>query len=231
MPVDDERPDGQLNRVAEDYLKAVWSASEWGGGPATVSSLAQRFATTKATVSANLKRLVSQGLVTHDPYRPIELTDAGEQVALTMVRRHRILETFLVELLGYEWDEVHDLAERLEHAATSEMIDRVDALLGHPEADPHGDPIPSSTGEVPYLAGARVMNTAEPGRYEILRISDAVADQLRSFADHQIRPGAVFSLEDARPGVRAIRLRDSGARLEVSDETLASVIARPADEG
>lgn len=227
----DEHADGQLNRVAEDYLKAVWSATEWGGGPATVSSLAQRFATTKATASANLKRLTAQGLITHEPYQPIELTRDGRRVALMMVRRHRILETFLVRLLGYEWDEVHDLAERLEHATTGEMIDRLDALLGHPDSDPHGDPIPSKSGQVPHRAGAQLMSTAEPGRYEVLRVSDAAGEQLRSFANHQIRPGAVFWLEDVRPGVRAIRMHDTRIRLEIDSEALAAVVARPAQKG
>ncbi|RAE81292.1 hypothetical protein DN545_42110, partial [Burkholderia multivorans] len=106
----------------------------------TKSELAQRFGTTKANVTEVLKRLDELGLIHRVPYRPPELTAAGETIAVSMVRRHRLIETFLVESLGYSWDEIHDEAESLEHAASDLLIDRIDEFLGHPAADPHGDP-------------------------------------------------------------------------------------------
>lgn len=213
--------------MAEDYLKAVWSATEWGGDAATVSSLAERFHTTKATVSVNLKRLSVQGLLVHEPYRPIELTATGRRLAVGMARRHRILETFLVEFLGYGWDEIHEMAERLEHAAPDDMIDRLDALLGHPETDPHGDPIPSREGEVRYREGASTLFVASAGHFEVVRISDAAADRLRAFADHRIRPGVVLDVHGpARAASRSVTLHASGEELTLREDAQRSLIVQ-----
>ncbi len=213
-------------RVAEDYLKTIWSATEWGAPPATVSSLADRFHTTRATVSVNLKRLSAQGLLTHEPYAPIELTGRGARLAVSMVRTHRILETFLVELLGYAWDEVHDLAEGLEHAATPDLVDRLDALLGHPRSDPHGDPIPSRTGEVRYHEGARTLAVAGPGAWQVIRIPDAAAERLRDLIDRSIVPGAVLTVGDG-----GVRLSGAPEPVPLDEESWASIIVRPVDDG
>ena len=139
---------GEVSEVSQDYLKAIWSAQEWGGDPMTATELANRFGTTKANVTEVLKRLDELGLITRVPYRPPVLTEEGKAIALSMVRRHRLIETFLVKSLGYGWDEVHDEAEILEHAASDRLIDRIDAFLGHPTSDPHGDPIPGADGAV-----------------------------------------------------------------------------------
>lgn len=170
-----------ISSTAEDYLKVIWSALEWGGEPATIKELAARFSISPASASDTVKRLVGQGLVLHEPYRPISLTAAGEQQAVRVVRRHRLIETFLVAQLGYSWDEVHDEAESLEHAASELMIDRMDALLGYPKADPHGDPIPNRGGEVFYPAGARRVTDVDPGKFTVTRISDDDSAQLAVF--------------------------------------------------
>ena len=217
-------------RVAEDYLKAIWSASEWGAGPATVSSLARRFATSKATVSINLKRLVSQGLVVHEPYGAIELTETGDALAIAMVRSHRVLETFLVETLGYRWDEIHDLAERLEHSATNELIDRIHAMLGKPAFDPHGDPIPDADGAVHYREGAIRLSEAGRGSFEIVRISDASPELLRTLAGSGIVVGSVIAVEaedvagasDSEAARATVRIGDS--RLALSGDELEQLI-------
>ena len=170
-----------ISSTAEDYLKVIWSALEWGGEPATIKELAARFGISTASASDTVKRLVRQGLVLHEPYRPISLTAAGERQAVLVVRRHRLIETFLVAQLGYGWDEVHDEAEALEHAISDLMIDRMDALLGHPKADPHGDPIPNRGGAVDYPAGAIRVTDAQPGNYTVTRISDDDSAQLAVF--------------------------------------------------
>ena len=130
-----------LSSVAQDYLKVIWSATEWGDPPITTKALAARLGTTPANVSETLRRLDSQGLVHYEPYRPARLSASGRRLALAMVRRHRLLEAFLAGMVGYSWDEVHDEAERLEHAVSDDFLDRIDALLGFPTHDPHGDPI------------------------------------------------------------------------------------------
>ena len=120
----------ELTAVAQDYLKVIWSATEWGDPPITTKGLAARLGTTQANVSETVKRLAAQGLVTYESYRPVRLTARGERLAVAMVRRHRLIEAFLVGVLDYRWDEVHDEAEALEHAASDTLIDRIDALLG-----------------------------------------------------------------------------------------------------
>lgn len=187
----------EITAVAQDYLKAIWSATEWGGPPVTTKALARRFGTTAANVSETVKRLAGQGLVTYRPYQPVELTARGTALALTMVRRHRMVETFLVTTLGYDGDEVHDEAERLEHAVSDRLIARIDALLGHPLVDPHGDPIPRADGAVQRPADTIALSTAGPGRYEVVRVSDAEAGPLAGLLRRGVRPNEVVSVEPA----------------------------------
>ena len=137
----------EITPVAQDYLKAIWSATEWGDAPLSTKSLAARMGTTAPNVTETVKRLAAQGLVEYQPYKPVTLTGKGCEHAIAMVRRHRLLESFLAASLGYSWDEVHAEAERLEHAASDELIERIDQMLGHPTHDPHGDPIPTPVGQ------------------------------------------------------------------------------------
>ncbi|MGV8845589.1 metal-dependent transcriptional regulator [Tessaracoccus sp.] len=173
-----------ITSTAEDHLKVIWAALEWGGSPITIKGLAERFGTTPAAASSTVKRLVRQGLLVHEPYGPILLTGAGEEQAVMMVRRHRLIETFLVERLGYCWGEVHDEAETLEHAASEMMINRIDDLLGNPRVDPHGDPIPTRSGDVSYPAGAHRVSTAVVGSYRVIRISDDSSELLEWFGSN-----------------------------------------------
>ena len=193
---------GEVSEVSQDYLKAIWSAQEWGGTPMTATELANRFGTTKANVTEVLKRLDELGLIVRVPYRPPVLTTEGTTIALSMVRRHRLLETFLVESLGYSWDEVHDEAEILEHAASDRLVDRIDAFLGHPQADPHGDPIPDPDGQVESHASSFLLAEAAPGTYEVIRVSDADPTVLAHLAEAGVLPGATLSVlesEDEGP--------------------------------
>ena len=137
-----------LTPAVQDYLKAVWSAGEWSTAPVTTKMLAERLGVGAPTVSEMVRRLCDQGLLSHVRYGAVSLTTAGRAQAVAMVRRHRLIETFLVSELGYSWDEVHDEAEVLEHAVSDLLVDRIAARLGHPIRDPHGDPIPASDGTV-----------------------------------------------------------------------------------
>lgn len=178
-----------ITPVAQDYLKVIWSATEWGEPPITTKALAVRMGTTAPNVSDTLKRLAGQGLIEHRPYKPVTLTTEGSAYAVAMVRRHRLLETFLVTVLGYRWEEVHDEAERLEHAASEAMIDRIDALLGHPVADPHGDPIPTAAGHINHPRGVARLSHATPGAFAVARISDADPARLARFREVGLVPG------------------------------------------
>jgi DtxR family Mn-dependent transcriptional regulator len=185
-----------ITPVAQDYLKVIWSAAEWDGPPITTKALAARFATTPANVSVTLRRLEAKGLVSYQPYRPAELTRLGRRLAVAMVRRHRLLETFLARVVGYGWDEVHDEAERLEHAVTDDFLDRVDRLLGHPRFDPHGDPIPDADGRFELPVTVRLAG-ATPGNYRVARVADDDAAALAELSGLGIVPGASLELRDA----------------------------------
>ena len=184
-----------ISPVAQNYLKVIWSATEWGDPPITTKALAARFGTSPANVTDTMRRLAAQDLITYQPYKPVKLTATGVTLAVMMVRRHRLIETFLVTTLGYGWDEVHDEAERLEHAASDLLIDRIDALLDHPTADPHGDPIPTRDGATRNIAGAIRLSDASPGRHLVYRISDADPGTLETAAGLSITPGSTIEIE------------------------------------
>ncbi|QIK72592.1 metal-dependent transcriptional regulator [Propioniciclava coleopterorum] len=184
----------ELTPVMQDYLKVIWSAVEWGDPPITTTGLADRFGTSRANVSDVMRRLHGHGLVDYEPYRPVTLTALGERLALAMVRRHRLIECFLADVLGYSWDEVHDDAERLEHAASDRFLDRIDALLGHPTADPHGDPIPTPDGRRPAPPGAIALPDAAPGPHRVVRVSDADPAVLARLEALGVRPGSMLTV-------------------------------------
>ena len=192
----------EISPVAQDHLKAIWSATEWGGPPTTPTALAARFGTSVANVTETMKRLAARGLVEYTRYRPVALTPRGEAYAVAMVRRHRLVETFLVERLGYGWDEVHDEAERLEHAVSDLLLERLDAALGHPAADPHGDPIPDARGRITVPEGAIRLADADPDRrWRVIRVSDADPGILAAADAAGILPGALVGGGSAHPAV------------------------------
>ena len=130
----------------EDYLKTVYGHTEWQPDPITPKALADRLGVAPSSVTEMVKKMAAAGLVSHVPYGAVRLTDAGTSRALAVVRRHRLIETWLVQEMGYAWDEVHDEAEILEHAISDRLLEAIDARLGRPARDPHGDPIPAADG-------------------------------------------------------------------------------------
>lgn len=221
-----------LTAVGQDYLKVIWGAQEWSDAPVTTKLLAGRLGVGPSTVSETVRRLADAGLVTHRPYGAVELTDVGRAHAVAMVRRHRLLETYLVEKLGYAWDEVHDEAEVLEHAVSDRFVERVAELLGHPDRDPHGDPIPGPDGSV-HLPDARVMWEVEPGDYVVARISDADPELLRYLDDVGLVLDARVRLEERRAvtGVVSVAIGPDGAaapRVELGEVAASAIwLAEP----
>lgn len=213
-----------LTPIAQDYLKVIWSAIEWGDPPITTKGLAARFATTQANVSETMRRLHRQGLVIYQPYKPVTLTSLGQSLAVAMVRRHRLLETYLAQALGYGWEEVHDEAERLEHAVSDEFLNRIDHLLNHPRIDPHGDPIPSPNGDWTRQTDAIKLAQAEPGKYRVVRVADTDPERLSRLQRHHLIPGSTIRI---RAGLAPVVLgQPSPADLEPED--LDAVLIRPA---
>jgi DtxR family Mn-dependent transcriptional regulator len=188
-----------VTAVVEDYLKVIWNAQEWSSDPITTSMLAERIGVGAPTVSETVGRLVSQGWVEHEPYGAVTLTDGGRRLAVTMVRRHRLIETWLVEQMGFGWDEVHDEAEVLEHAVSERFVDALDERLGHPARDPHGDPIPRPDGTVVRPAAVPLVTLAPGERGLVARIDDADPDVLRQCAARGVVLDAELTAPTALP--------------------------------
>jgi DtxR family Mn-dependent transcriptional regulator len=181
----------------EDYAKAIYALQRRGG--VTTTALAERLQVTAGSVSAMLKRLDGLGLVAHTPYKGVELTEAGEQLALEIIRHHRLLELYLAESLGVPWDRVHDEAEILEHHISEELEAAIAAKLGHPTHDPHGDPIPSADlcideGETVAL---ETLPQGASGRF--VRVSDSDPEMLRYLSQRGIAPGDEFEIVERQP--------------------------------
>ncbi|AOY73857.1 metal-dependent transcriptional regulator (plasmid) [Arthrobacter sp. TES] len=206
-----------LSTSAQDYLKVIWTATEWSPTPITVSAIAERLGVRPPTVSDGIKKLVAQDLVTHAPYGSIELTTEGRKHAVAMVRRHRLLETFLVQVLGYGWDEVHEEAEILEHAVSDKLIERIDHRLGHPARDPHGDPIPSPEGQQYQPVGTQLSAAAAGSTVTVTRISDADPELLRYFTELGLAPDAQLSIQEHRrfADLTTIRLRGQEQNIDL----------------
>ena len=175
-----EEPAG-LSTVAQDYLKVIWNAQEWSLEKVSTKMLAEKIGVSASTASESIRKLAEQGLVDHEKYGAVTLTESGRRAALAMVRRHRLIEAFLVKELGYSWDEVHDEAEVLEHAVSDRLVARIDAKLGFPQRDPHGDPIPGSDGRVPTPPARQLWACHDGDAGTVARISDADPEMLRYF--------------------------------------------------
>lgn len=212
-------------RVIETYLKAVFNAGEWSTDPVTVGSLAARLGLAASSVSETVRKLTERGLLAHARYGAITLTPDGERVALGMVRKHRLIETFLVDYLGYGWDEVHDEAEILEHAVSDTFIHRLDAQLGHPCVDPHGDPIPAADRPFADQPDTRLDGIPSKTRIRIDRVSDEDPNLLRQLTESGIAIGELVTVESADP--EEVTIRRGDAHLTVPNATARLIRVTP----
>jgi DtxR family Mn-dependent transcriptional regulator len=211
-----------LSSVAQDYLKIIWTVQEWSGEKVSTKLLAEKLGVSASTVSEAVRRLADQGFVDHARYGSISLTESGRASAVAMVRRHRLIETFLVSELGYGWDEVHDEAEVLEHAVSERMVEAIDAKLGYPERDPHGDPIPSRDGSIPSPP-ARALSDFDAGQHgRVARISDADPAMLRYFDEVGIALDTEVAVVERRDFAGTIAVRIAGAETTIDLGHLAT---------
>ncbi len=188
-----------LSTAVQDYAKAIWTLARRSDEPVSTSALAERLEVSAASASAMVKRLESLGLATREPYHGVELTPAGERVALEVVRHHRLLELYLAEALGMPWDRVHEEAEVLEHAISPELSDLIAKKLGDPTVDPHGDPIPTRDGEI-HEPPTRALADLQPGeRGVFVRVSDSDPEMLRYLHGRGIAPGDRFEVLEREP--------------------------------
>ena len=214
----------RLSRSVEDYLKAVFNLTR-GGETASTSALAGQLTVQPASVTGMVKRLAEMGLLEHIPYRGVQLTDRGSREALRVIRRHRVLETYLTEVLGYAWEEVHEEAERLEHAASERLIEAMAEALGDPSHDPHGAPIPTVSGEM----ADRSLDTLADAPVDGLRVVQAVRDEdaqvLRAVEAEGLIPGVeVRVVTRAGDGALTVRVGGTGGEIRAIPADLASRI-------
>ncbi len=192
--------------TVENYLKAILARSSEAGSPVATGSIAEALGVTPGTITTMVKSLAAKGLVEHQPREGVTLTDAGRAQALAVVRKHRLVETFLVQVLKMDWKEVHEEAEALEHAISDRVLLRIDAILGHPGADPHGDPIPGARasrlgrGAGLTLAGCDVQ---KPMRVE--RILDQSSRFLEFIQRTGLKPGARVRVRERDPASGVVR--------------------------
>ncbi len=212
----------KLTRSTEDYLKAIYKLEERHGAAQT-SAIADVLDIAPPSVSGMIKRLSESGLLEHAPYKGVQLTDVGRRAALRMLRRHRILESYLIGQLDYDWDNVHDEAERLEHAVSDDLIERMAVALGNPRYDPHGAPIPTAFGEVEKLQLIPMTEVPSGVRGQLLMVSDQDPERLRFLASLGLKPGARFRVVTRQPFNGPMTLRLDG---RAKDEIVGFELAR-----
>lgn len=221
------------SETVENYLKALYAleqpgvpdafdagvdraAGSGGGSPVPLGDLAAALGVVPGTVTAMVKRLAVERLVKYEPYGGVALSAKGRRVALSVLRRHRLVETFLVGALGMDWAEVHEEAERLEHALSDRLLDRLDEFLGRPARDPHGDPIPDAAGAMRGAGGGNLASAAAGATVTIARVLDQSAGFLHFLAEHGLKPGAEVTIVSSDARAETVRVRRGGGEVVLS---------------
>ncbi|NIR50131.1 metal-dependent transcriptional regulator [candidate division KSB1 bacterium] len=216
-----------ITQTVQDYLKIIYKLGS-KGETVTTNAIAERLNVSQASVTGMIKKLAELKLVTHTPYRGVELTQAGRKIALEIIRHHRLLELYLAQALGYSWDEVHDEAEKLEHVISEDFETRMAEALGNPTTDPHGAPIPSKDGEIVERSLVPLTQAKAGQRVTIEQVSDSDPTMLRYLGDLGIYPKVEIDVLEKAPfdGPLLIQLGDNQHHLgeTVTDNILVSAV-------
>ncbi len=190
-----------LSQAAQDYIKSIYKLQNGHDpGPSVNTSLiAERMDVSAASATNMVKKLAEMKLLQHTPYRGVELTSAGEAIALEVIRHHRLLELYLADALGFKWDQVDAEADRLEHVISEEFEERIDEMLGYPKTDPHGAPIPSKEGDIAQPDYSRLAEVDAGQTVVIRQVSDKSPEMLRYMASLELKPGAVIAVQEKAP--------------------------------
>lgn len=211
-----------VSQASEDYLKAIFKL-EKENSPVGTRKIAEFLKISSASVTKMLQKLEKQKLVNYTSYQGVRLTKKGTGIALAILRRHRLLELFLKEELGYSWDEVHEEAESLEHHVSDRFVERIAEILGYPEFDPHGDPIPNQKGEFPLRDSTALSLIEPPQRVVICRVPDGDASLLQYLAEIKVVPGQVAQVQDQAPFQGPLTLK-IGRKTQIIGRELARKI-------
>jgi DtxR family transcriptional regulator, Mn-dependent transcriptional regulator len=216
-----------LTEPVEDYLKAIYAIGR-GWGPAATNEIAERLDLAPASVSGMVRRLADQGLLAYERYRGVTLTASGRRAALRTLRRHRVIEAYLSRALGYPWDRVHEEAERLEHAASDELVDRMAATIGEPIVDPHGAPIPTRDGAVDETEYTSLAELPIGATGVVARVADEDPEMLRYLGELSIIPGTQLTVKARAPFDGPITLTVGKEELSIGPALAAQVLVTPA---
>ena len=216
--------------TVEDYLKHI--LLEQQSDPealVTMGQVATALKVSPGSVTAMVKTLADSGLVTYEPYSGVRLTPPGRQLAAHVLRRHRLIELFLVKVMGIDWTEVHTEAEELEHAVSERLVERMDEMLGYPSADPHGDPIPDAHGVIPETVRPSLLACELGERVRVARVADQSREFLQLLERRQLKPGSCLTVERRDEAADTVELRrDGGAELSLGFRAASKIFVEPA---
>jgi DtxR family Mn-dependent transcriptional regulator len=219
------------SQTVENYLKAIYvaqGARESAASLVPMGQIAASLGVVPGTATTMVKALAESGLVQYEPYMGVRLTPAGERLAALVLRRHRLIELFLVKVLGMNWSEVHEEAERLEHAVSERLIDRIDEMLGRPAADPHGDPIPGPEGTLPHQTFADLLTSPLGIPLIVTRVTDQEAEFLRFIEQRGLKPGQRVDIEARDAASDSVTvLSETGHRTTIGARAASKVLVVP----
>lgn len=225
-------PEAAPTSTVEQYIKTIYQEADVSvQALVQMKRIAEAMAVTPGTATSMVKHLHGRGLVDYQPRRGVSLTEEGRRLALRMLRRHRLIETFLEQVMGYDWSEVHDDAERLEHAVSDKFVKRLDAYLGYPGVDPHGDPIPSAEGEIDTTRHTPLSAATAQRRYEVARVTDDSADFLALMKEKGLLPGEKITVESIDKTARTLRVLHKPSEVEfvMAFDVATKILVSPAD--
>jgi DtxR family transcriptional regulator, Mn-dependent transcriptional regulator len=215
-----------LTYTEENYLKAIYNIQHANeSNEVSVNEIAERMLTRPATVTDMLRKLSEKTLIHYEKYKKVQLTNKGKKEALGILRKHRLWETFLHKKLNFSWDEVHEVAEQLEHIQSQKLIDRLDEYLGYPEYDPHGDPIPKHNGEIP-VSTAEAMSKANTGKpYKVVAVKDTSSAFLQQLERYELQIGTQLTIVERMPYDNSITVKtQKGVTFQLSEKIASNLL-------
>lgn len=213
----------------ENYLKVIHARQGEDRRRVKTKEIADELEVSLPSVSGMLKSLAEDGLVEYEPYKGARLTEEGRSTALKVIRNHRLIEVFLVKVLDYSWDEVHAEAERLEHAVSDKLVERIEAFLNYPKVDPHGDPIPSAEGELDDREMTNLCDASAGDELRIERVLDQTPEVLRYLDDNGLRPGAEVVVDEVLSFDGQMFLRTDDEEVSISERLARKMLVTPVD--
>lgn len=212
--------------TVENYLKAIFQAQAGSDGLVPMGQLAAALGVVPGTATTMVKALAESGLVEYEPYVGVRLTGGGQKLAALVLRRHRLIELFLVQVMGMSWTDVHEEAEHLEHAMSDRLVDRIDEMLGRPTVDPHGDPIPNEEGELEPAQHDSLLTCALRTPVRVTRVVDQSAEFLRFIETSRLKPGEIVEIEDRDAAADRVTVSRRGDRLTIGTRAAAKLLVQ-----